>query len=255
MCNCWNRDPVIRPAFLEIMTRLATGANLAKSEGGPQERDGGTHTNNRYRRHEHGERILVHLEGHVAWLGLDQLGHLHQPRQISRQRLKYTAPLPFGIANQRSFLPNRRRRVHKITGNRSSAAYLGGVRPPDGEMAIVFTDVTRAASLWECNPGAMRDATLVHNEMLRRQLKKHHGYEVIFLRKSSGEGSFCMAFADPVDALEWCMDVQQVLLTAEWPEGILEHPGAAEEWGDVDDKYLPALTAFGWRACTETTNS
>ncbi len=40
-------------------------------------------------------------------------------------------------------------------------------------MTIVFTDVTRAASLWEYNPLAMRDATLLHNELLRKLLKAH----------------------------------------------------------------------------------
>jgi hypothetical protein len=44
-------------------------------------------------------------------------------------------------------------------------------------MTIVFSDVTRAASLWEFSPDAMRDATLLHNQALRSLLKKHHGYE------------------------------------------------------------------------------
>jgi hypothetical protein len=49
-------------------------------------------------------------------------------------------------------------------------------------MAIVFSDITRAASLWEFNAEAMRDATLLHNELLRSLLKKHRGYEVVFIR-------------------------------------------------------------------------
>lgn len=49
-------------------------------------------------------------------------------------------------------------------------------------MAIVFSDIARAASLWEFNPEAMRDATLLHNELLRHLLKKHLGYEVIYIR-------------------------------------------------------------------------
>jgi hypothetical protein len=113
------------------------------------------------------------------------------------------------------------------------------VRAPEGELAIVFTDITRAASLWEFNPAAMRDATLLHNETLRAALKRHKGYEVVFLRdRNSGEGSFCMAFQHASDALAWCCDVQRALLKVEWPEALLEHPGAAEEWGDTDDRYV-----------------
>jgi class 3 adenylate cyclase len=105
-------------------------------------------------------------------------------------------------------------------------------------VAIVFTDITRAASLWEFNAAAMRDATLLHNETLRAALKRHRGYEVVFIRdRNSGEGSFCMAFQQASDALAWCADVQQALLAVEWPEALLNHPGAAEEWGDTDDRY------------------
>ena len=56
------------------------------------------------------------------------------------------------------------------------------MRAPEGEMAIVFSDITRAASLWEFNAEAMRDATLLHNELMRSLLQKHRGYEVIFIR-------------------------------------------------------------------------
>jgi hypothetical protein len=58
----------------------------------------------------------------------------------------------------------------------------GIVHAPDGEMAIVFSDITRAASLWEFNAEAMRDATIMHNALLRSLLKKHRGYEVVFIR-------------------------------------------------------------------------
>ena len=124
----------------------------------------------------------------------------------------------------------------------AQAAAVGGaagVRPPEGEVAIVFTDITRAASLWEFNAAAMRDATLLHNETLRAALKRHRGYEVVFIRdRNSGEGSFCMAFQQTADALAWCCDVQQSLLKVEWPEALLDHPGAAEEWGDTDDRVV-----------------
>jgi hypothetical protein len=52
----------------------------------------------------------------------------------------------------------------------------------------------------------MRDATLLHNNIVRELLKKHAGYEVMM--KNAGEGSFCLVFQHAIDALEWCMDVQ-----------------------------------------------
>jgi class 3 adenylate cyclase len=131
-----------------------------------------------------------------------------------------------------------------------SAAHVaaGAVRAPEGEVTIVFTDITRAASLWEFNAAAMRDATVIHNATLRAALQRHRGYEVVFIRdRNSGEGSFCMAFQQASDALAWCCDVQQALLEAEWPEALLEHPGAAEEWADTDDRYslsIPSLNAI-----------
>lgn len=32
--------------------------------------------------------------------------------------------------------------------------------------------------------------------------------------------------------------MQQALLKVRWPEALLDHPGAAEEWGDIDDRKL-----------------
>jgi hypothetical protein len=56
--------------------------------------------------------------------------------------------------------------------------------------------------------------------------------------RNSGEGSFCMAFQTASDAMEWCMEAQQELVKVEWPSALLDHPGAAEEWSDIDDRVL-----------------
>jgi class 3 adenylate cyclase len=47
-----------------------------------------------------------------------------------------------------------------------------------------------------------------------------------------------MAFQDTNDAIGWCMEAQLELLKLAWPETLLDHPGAAEEWGDTDDRIL-----------------
>ncbi len=47
-----------------------------------------------------------------------------------------------------------------------------------------------------------------------------------------------MAFQQTINALEWCMEAQRKLIEVDWPEALLQHQGAAEEWGDVDDKVI-----------------
>jgi hypothetical protein len=50
-----------------------------------------------------------------------------------------------------------------------------------------------------------------------------------------------MAFGSTVDAVEWCMEVQQALMTeVDWPKALLDHPGAAEEWDDINQRYVSA---------------
>jgi hypothetical protein len=48
----------------------------------------------------------------------------------------------------------------------------------------------------------------------------------------------CLAFQDPEKAARWCMHVQNELLCVEWPQALLSHPSAAEDWGDVDDRLI-----------------
>ena len=128
---------------------------------------------------------------------------------------------------------------------------------PTGEVAIVFSDIMRAAALWDFNPEAMRDATFAHNELLRRRLREFEGYEVICFtycpplcrgvcggavvwwcvsftrgddrKGNSGEGSMCAAFGDVAKAVAWCARIQQELMQVEWPEALLKHPEAREE--------------------------
>jgi serine/threonine protein kinase len=204
--SCWHTDPTIRPTFLEIMTRLSA------MHGDSNMSAGGTSTS------------------HTS----SSSGHSGGKKAPSSMYGSWTLPSSAGSGTSSS--------SNSSTSQAAAAgATTGGVRPPEGEVTIVFTDITRAASLWEFNAGAMRDATLMHNETLRAALKKHRGYEVVFIRdRNSGEGSFCMAFQSASDAVAWCGEVQQALLRVEWPEALLEHPGAAEEWGDTDDRYALA---------------
>jgi hypothetical protein len=208
--SCWHSDPVIRPTFLEIMTRLSSMNGDSTSAG--------TSFTSRTSSSSSGGNPN------------------REAKRVSLYGSSWTLPSTNGSASAGSASSSS---SGSKNGSAVAAQAAGGaVRAPEGELAIVFTDITRAASLWEFNPAAMRDATLLHNETLRAGLKRHKGYEVVFLRdRNSGEGSFCMAFQQASDALAWCCDVQRALLQVEWPEALLDHPGAAEEWGDTDDRY------------------
>jgi class 3 adenylate cyclase len=78
-----------------------------------------------------------------------------------------------------------------------------------------------------------------HNSIVRSEIRKHRGYEVLLPRgKNTGEGSFCVAFQEPLDAVEWCCDVQRELLVARWPDRLLEHSGACEITATMSDDVV-----------------
>jgi class 3 adenylate cyclase len=207
--SCWHQDPTIRPTFLEIMTRLSS------MHGDSSTAMGGTSFTSRTSSHSSSS-------GHSA--------------DGAKKNLYGSWSLPSATSGSTGS-SSANSSNNALSG--AAAAAAGAVRPPEGEVTVVFTDITRAASLWEFNAEAMRDATLLHNAALRSALHSHRGYEVVFLRdRNSGEGSFCMAFHSPGEALSWCSEVQRALLAVNWPEALLDHPGSAEEWGDTDDRVL-----------------
>src|SRR5690606_10287117 len=77
---------------------------------------------------------------------------------------------------------------------------------PEGELAMVFTDIKNSTILWDKFAPAMRTAIQTHNQIMRRQLQIHGGYEV----KTEGD-AFMVCFRTPTSALLWCFSVQQLL--------------------------------------------
>jgi hypothetical protein len=141
--NCWHQDATIRPSFLEVMTRLS-------ALGG-----------------EGGASSMTRTSTSSSGIGGDRLGSWTSP---SGRSASNTSTGESSSSDER------------VSATSGAGAVTAGVRAPEGEMAIVFSDITRAASLWEFNAEAMRDATLLHNELMRSLLKKHRGYEVVFIR-------------------------------------------------------------------------
>lgn len=90
------------------------------------------------------------------------------------------------------------------------------VPAPTGMIAIVFTDIKNSTNLWETYPAAMRSAIKLHNEVMRRQLRRIGGYEV----KTEGD-AFMVSFPTATSALLWCFAIQTALLDVDWPQEIL----------------------------------
>jgi class 3 adenylate cyclase len=106
------------------------------------------------------------------------------------------------------------------------------MRPPEGFVTCVFTDIQSSTKLWESASDAMNEALELHDNILRELLKLFRGYEV----KTEGD-AFMVAFFDPVEAILWCLQVQLTLLQSTWPQEILDHP-AGQEVNDSQDTVI-----------------
>eukprot|EP01012_Entosiphon_sulcatum_P033308 TRINITY_DN42162_c0_g1_i1.p1 TRINITY_DN42162_c0_g1~~TRINITY_DN42162_c0_g1_i1.p1 ORF type:complete len:844 (-),score=143.04 TRINITY_DN42162_c0_g1_i1:62-2593(-) len=98
---------------------------------------------------------------------------------------------------------------------------------PEGEVVLVFTDVQASTVLWANRTDAMRRALDYHNNLLRRLIDEHNGFEV----KTEGD-AFMVAFSSCQAALHWCLEAQQGLLDLPWPEALLTHSDACEEYDE-----------------------
>ncbi len=75
--------------------------------------------------------------------------------------------------------------------------------PPTGTVAFLFTDIEGSTRLWEEQPEAMRAALRRHDAILRAARRGH-----VF--KTLGD-AFCIAFHDPLDAVQAAIDAQRRL--------------------------------------------
>ena len=106
------------------------------------------------------------------------------------------------------------------------------VPAPTGMIAIVFTDIKNSTQLWETYPEAMRLAIKLHNEAMRRLLRRIGGFEV----KTEGD-AFMVSFPTATSALLWCFAVQTQLLTVNWPNEILNSVSCQPTF-DRDNKLI-----------------
>ncbi|ETN39117.1 uncharacterized protein HMPREF1541_05339 [Cyphellophora europaea CBS 101466] len=124
-----------------------------------------------------------------------------------------------------------RRKGETLVGD-SKLARLEEPEAPIGDVAICFTDIKNSTALWEILPVPMRSAIMMHNELMRRQLRIIGGYEV----KTEGD-AFMVAFPTVTSALLWCFSCQSHLLELPWPTEILDTVHCQEKL-DADGQVI-----------------
>jgi class 3 adenylate cyclase/ABC-type phosphate transport system substrate-binding protein len=100
--------------------------------------------------------------------------------------------------------------------------------PCDNEepFAIAFTDIQSSTALWATVPAEMGPALDTHHLIVRECIARHSGYEV----KTIGD-AFMVAFREAKDAVEFALELQELLYDGEWPDGSV-----------LDDVYHEVLT-------------
>ncbi|MFZ6031333.1 MAG: tetratricopeptide repeat protein [Chloroflexota bacterium] len=107
-------------------------------------------------------------------------------------------------------------------------------------LTFLFTDIEGSTALWETYPHAMRRALACHDAVLRQTFETHDG--CVF--KTIGD-AFCVAFANPDQAVQAAVAAQRALKGQAWEEtGPLKvrmalYRGEAEERNG--DYFGPAL--------------
>eukprot|EP00727_Mastigamoeba_balamuthi_P012032 m51a1_g7451 putative adenylate cyclase (1605) ;mRNA; f:106354-112478 len=107
---------------------------------------------------------------------------------------------------------------------------------PQGHVTIVFLDVEDSSALWEAMPDTMTLAAAAEGKIVRASIAGNGGYEV----KSDNE-SFMIAFSSPVSAINFCVEVQEMVNQADWPAKLLQHPSAAVVVGKSGSAVMRGL--------------
>ncbi len=89
------------------------------------------------------------------------------------------------------------------------------------DITIMFSDIVDAARLWEDYPNSMHNAMCRSNHVQKKLLKDLHGHKMLFNKAHNSKSSFCMAFDQATNAIEWYMTVQKQLIGEDWPEDLL----------------------------------
>ncbi|KAI0385929.1 adenylate cyclase [Hypomontagnella monticulosa] len=155
-----------------------------------------------------------------------------QERSARLHRGQSMSLYPSGVPDEFQYPTKRGRKAKGEVQDSTLHRLEAEVPAPTEKPSIVFTDIKNSTNLWETYPSAMRSAIKVHNEVMRRQLRRIGGYEV----KTEGD-AFMVSFPTATSALLWCFAVQTHLLQAEWPPEILNSVSCQEVF-DKDNTLI-----------------
>lgn len=123
-----------------------------------------------------------------------------------------------------------------LYGGSAYPQFSSEAQPPEGEMAVVITDVQGSTSLWEWDTDVMKLSVSLHEKILRDNTVRHNGFEIM----DEGD-SLTIAFHNGFDAVKFALVSTLDLFNAEWPEELYDHPAAAKE----DDIYAGLRVRMG----------
>lgn len=107
------------------------------------------------------------------------------------------------------------------------------VPPPQGTVSWVFTDVQDSTPLWEISPQVMQLALNMHNKLMRKKILEHKAYEI----RTQGD-SFVLAFQNPIDAANFCIDIQGQLMEVKWDDALLRMHKSTSLVRDDSDRIV-----------------
>ncbi|KAI4596457.1 cysteinyl-tRNA synthetase [Pestalotiopsis sp. 9143b] len=139
-----------------------------------------------------------------------------QERSARLHRGQSMSLYPSGVPDSFQYPAKRGRKAKGEVLDSTLHRLEAEVPAPTEKPSIVFTDIKNSTNLWEMYPSAMRSAIKLHNEVMRRQLRRIGGYEV----KTEGD-AFMVSFPTATSALLWCFAIQTELLKVDWPAEIL----------------------------------
>jgi adenylate cyclase len=223
------QDDIILLATRELWEYLAPGlvVDVARSERGD------------LMRAAQKLRDLAIAYGATSKITITMISVSDLKKRVERSRLHRGQSMsiyPSGVPEdaQMALPPTTTRRVKKKLDVLDSTLQRleAEIPAPTGNVSIVFTDIKNSTNLWEAHPSAMRSAIKLHNEAMRRQLRRIGGYEV----KTEGD-AFMVSFPTATSALLWCFAVQMHLLEISWPPEILS-TASGQPLFDKDNNLL-----------------
>ncbi|KAI1105509.1 PP2C-domain-containing protein [Jackrogersella minutella] len=155
-----------------------------------------------------------------------------QERSARLHRGQSMSLYPSGVPDEFQYPTKRGRKAKGEVQDSTLHRLEAEVPAPTDKPSIVFTDIKNSTNLWEMYPSAMRSAIKLHNEVMRRQLRRIGGYEV----KTEGD-AFMVSFPTATSALLWCFAVQTHLLSVDWPSEILNSVSCQEMY-DKDNNLI-----------------